>query len=312
VVEHYLDTVGVTGSNPVSRTIPSIFFPVLSTPTDAVPPAHEELAALMRLLDDETPEVRRHVAARLDTCGGDISEWMAAWPGSLTGHEKSILRDLLGASRRANLEREWIVPTGGATAMREDWDALEASLRLLSDFLHDGITMRQSLSDALDLLAEEAELAGTASARQVANHLFKGDVLRGNRGNARDPSNMDLAWAVANGRSNPLGLGIIFILVARRLDMEVEGADFPGHFLCRVHEDGIPLLIDCFDQARPHLQMTLLENPELTRREKAVIRQPMSPGAILLLLMDQLADNLESCGRSDDAGLVCKLRRSLG
>lgn len=268
------------------------------------------MAALMRLLDDETPEVRRHVAMRLDACGGDISEWMATWPGRLAPQEHEILRNLLGSGRRRILEQDWTVPTGGTAAMREDWEAFEATLRLLSDFLHDGTTVRQSLSDALDMLAEEADLAGISTARQLANHLFKGDVLQGNRADENDPSNLDLAWAVANGRSNPLGLGLILILVARRLDIEVEGVDFPGHFLCRVHEDGIPLIIDCFDQARPHLQMTLLESPDLTRTERAVIRQPMAPGAMLLMLMDKLTINLESRGRNEDAGLVRKLRKS--
>jgi Transglutaminase-like superfamily len=268
------------------------------------------MTALMRLLDDETPEVRQRVAARFDACGGDISEWMASWPGRLSPQERDILASLLGAGRRRALEQDWTVPTGGTAAIREDWEAFEASLRILSDFLHDGITVRQSLSDALDMLAEEADLAGISTARQLANHLFKSDILQGNRADEKDPCNLDLAWAVANGRSNPLGLGLILILVARRLDMEVEGVDFPGHFLCRVHEDGIPLIIDCFDQACPHLQMTLLESPDLTRAERAVIRQPMAPGAMLLMLMDRLATNLELRGRNEDAELIRKLRKS--
>ena len=128
--------------------------------TSEVPPAPEELDALLRLLDDETPEVRTRVAERLALCGGDISEWLATQSRALSTHEKLVLTALLGATRRQTLEREWLVPTGGAAALGEDWDSFEAILRVLSDFIHDGITLRQPLSDALDLLPEEAGESG--------------------------------------------------------------------------------------------------------------------------------------------------------
>jgi hypothetical protein len=51
---------------------------------DAVPPAPEELDALLRLLDDETPAVRERVAERFALCGGDLSEWLATQPRPLS------------------------------------------------------------------------------------------------------------------------------------------------------------------------------------------------------------------------------------
>ena len=265
----------------------------------------------MRLLDDETPEVRQHVAARIDACGGDISEWMATWSGRLSSQEREVLCQMLGETRRRNLEREWIVPTGGAAAIREDWDTFEATLRLLSDFLHDGVTVRQSLSDALDLLAEEAESAGVITERQLSDYLFKGEHLNGNKRDPKNPCNADLAWAIANERSTALGLGIIFILLGRRMNMEIEGVNFPGHFLCRVYEQGIPLIIDCFSRGTLHMQMTLLEGPGLTRRDREIIQQPMSLDAILLMLMNDLIRDLDNCGRTDDARLIRTLQGSL-
>ena len=266
----------------------------------------------MRLLDDETPEVRQRVAERLDLCEGDISEWMTTRPtDALSGVEKKLLIDFLRPARRRNLEREWVIPTGGAFAMREDWDLFEAMLRNLSDFLHDGITVRQSLSDAIDLLAEEAAEDQITSGRALANFLFKGNLLSGNDKDEEDPCNSDLAWSISMGRSHPLGLGIIFILVGRRMGFEVEGVDFPGHFLCRVFEDGYPLIIDCFDQGRPHLQDTLLENPDLKKAERIIISQAAAPGIILLRLLENLTDDLKEAKRTDDARLIRKLRKTL-
>jgi regulator of sirC expression with transglutaminase-like and TPR domain len=265
----------------------------------------------MRLLDDETPEVRSRVAERLARWGGDVSEWLAARPQTLSRHEKSVLSELLRAPRRAALEREWLVPTGGAPALREDWESFEALLRLLSDFLHDGVTIRQPLSDALDLLAEEAEESGVGSAGDLRAFLFEGSRLAGNVKDRENPSNSDLAWVIAEGRSNPLGLGLVFMLVAKRLDLVVEAVNFPGHFLCRIYEDGYPIIIDCFDHGRLHLQATLLENPDLGRAERAVLRQTADPGTILLRLLNNLIAALEKSGRPEDARLIRKLRATL-
>ncbi len=283
----------------------------MSLSTKAEPPAPEELDALLRLLDDETPEVRERVAERIAFCGGDLSEWLATHPRMLSASERAVLAELLRPPRRAALERDWQAPTGGAAAMREDWDALEAMLRLISDFLHDGITIRQPLSDALDLLAEEAEEAGVGSANELRGFLFGDGRLVGNELEYDDPRNSDLAWCVSEGRSNPIGLGIIFLLVARRLDWVVEAVNFPGHFLCRIYEDGYPIIIDCFDQGRLHLQATLLESPELGRAERAVLRQSADPGTVLLRLLNNLVAALDGAMRPDDARLIRKLRATL-
>jgi len=278
---------------------------------NAVPPAPEELDALLRLLDDETPEVRKRVAERLALCGGDLSEWLATRPRSLSRREQSVLADLLSPPRREALEREWLVPTGGAAALREDWESFEAMLRIVSDFLHDGITLRQPLSDALDLLAEEAEESGVSTANDLRAFLFESGRLSGNEIQYEDPRNSDLAWSIAEGRSNPLGLGLIFILVSRRLDLAVEAVNFPGHFLCRIFEDGYPIIIDCFDHGRLHLQSTLLENPDLGRAERSALRQCADPGTILLRLLNNLFAALEGADRPDDARLIRRLRATL-
>ena len=267
----------------------------------------------MRLIDDETPEVRQRVAERLADSSGDLSEWLATRPLELGAKERELLSGMLGPPRRAALAREWIVPTGGAKALGEDWDSFEALLRALSDFLHDGITLRQPLSDALDLLAEEAAESGVITENDLRIHLFENNRMDGNRSDYYDPRNSDLAWAITEGKSNPLGLCLIFILVARRLDLEVQGINFPGHFLCRFHEEGFPFIVDCFDGGRLHAQGALLENAdELTREQKQQLRQTADPGTILLRLLNNLVPSLDHAGRKEDAELIDSLRATLG
>ncbi len=278
---------------------------------NAAPPAPEELDALLRLLDDETPAVRERVAERLASCGGDISEWLASRPRALSKQELSLLAEMLRPPRRKLLEREWIAPTGGAAALQEDWESFEALLRALSDFLHDGITLRQPLSDALDLLAEEAADAGITTARELGKFLFDGSRLTANQEDYQDPRNSDLAWSIAEGRSNPLGLCLIYILTGRRLGFDIEGVNFPGHFMCRIFEDGYPMIIDCFDRGQLHLQATLLESPDLSRSQRTLLRQSAGPGTILIRLLNNLHGALEHAARDEDAQLVQELQATL-
>jgi hypothetical protein len=218
---------------------------------------------------------------------------------------------MLSPPRRELLAREWIAPTGGAAALQEDWEAFEALLRSLSDFLHDGISLRQPLSDALDLLAEEAADDGVTTANELRLFLFEGARLTGNQVDYRDPKNSDLAWCIAEGHSNPLGLCLIFMLVGRRLHFEIEGVNFPGHFMCRIFEDGFPVIIDCFDSGELHSQSELLENSALNRVQRLLLRQTVDPGTILLRLLNNLIEALKQANRDDDAQLVQKLRATL-
>ncbi|MFT4177527.1 MAG: transglutaminase-like domain-containing protein [Luteolibacter sp.] len=278
-------------------------------------PASEEassLLPLLRLLDDETPEVRSQVASRVAGFGGDLSELLASLPYELSPKEKSILQDMLSHPRREQLRKEWIVPSDGAAGLQEDWETFEALLRVLSDFLHDGITLRQSLSDALDFLAEEAEEEGVRDEDELRAFLFESGRLSGNREDYYDPRNSDLAWCLAEGKSNPIGLCLIYILLARRLGLDVEGVQFPGHFLCRIHIDGTPWIVDCFDQGQKHEQNELLENrDQLDKSQRAHLKLTAGPGLILHRILNNLEQALGRIGQTEDVALILQLQQTL-
>lgn len=274
-------------------------------------PGPEELDALLRLLDDDTPLVRKQISERLAASGGDLSDYLSTRPQPLSADEQRILSNLLSEGRRRTLMEDWQVPSSGALGLREDWEQFESLLRVLSDFLHDGITCRQPLSDALDLLAEEAEEADVRSAEQLRFHLFQKQVLRGNHKGYDDPRNSDLAWCIDEGKSNPIGLGLIYTLVARRMQLVVEPIPFPQHFLCRIHTNGRPMVVDCFNRGQLHTQEELLKNPDLSQNERRALTSIADPGTILIRMLNNLNSALRIAGREKDAELVNHLRDSL-
>lgn len=277
---------------------------------ELLPVDHTELDALLRLLDDETPEVRSIVRERLMLYGGDLSELLPEIPRELSAREKRMLSSILHDARRTALKEEWQVPGFGVTALAEDWELFEAMMRLLSDFLHDGITLRQSLSDALDLLTEEARSEGVLTADDLRIFLFVNKRMCGNHQNYYDPRNSDLAWCLQEGVSNPIGLCVIFMLTAQRLQIPVDGVDFPENFLCRYAEEGRTFIVNCFDGGRVYP----FEEPDLSLIEpnqRLVLEGTADPGTILLRILANLANALAENGDAEDGELIVFLRNSL-
>jgi len=269
---------------------------------------------LLRLLDDETPEVHSVVKDRLSEVGGDISEILPDVAKSLNDSERKILTDILKPVRRRLIREEWLTPAFGSAALDEDWELFESHLRLLSDFLHDGISIRQPLSDALDLLVEEFQesypVAPTENDLRI--FLFEEGRLKPNRNNYYDTRNSDLAWCIAEGVSNPIGLGVIYMLLGQRLLMEIQGISFPGHFLCRIFEVGEPLVIDCFDEGRLHSQAVLTDSSnELSADQRRQLGESTDLGTILMRILNNLINSLERTDETEDVALLTEMRDSM-
>lgn len=282
----------------------------MTTRTDTSP---ERLAVLLRLLDDDSPPVRTSVEAALAEFGGDVSELLGEMDVKLGESEQELLSLLLLPARRERLRREWVVPAGGAAAVHDDWEQFEALLRTLSDYLHDGVTMRQPLGDALDLLTEELQTVsddeGPAGINRV---LFESGRFSANIQEEDSPDNYDLAHVLAGNPSNALGLGLIFLLVARRLDIDVDGLLLPRSLLCRYHEDGHVVLSEPLVKGRKVLVEDLAHRMRKYPRDiRAIAARPATPGELLVRLVEELATTWMSRGEVEDELLMDDLLATL-
>jgi hypothetical protein len=277
-------------------------------------PDIKELAAILRLLDDETPEVRSVVVDKLSHVGGDLSEILPDVAANLNAKELDILEDILGSVRSKTLREEWLTPRFGSAALEDDWELFESQLRLLSDFLHDGISLRQPLSDALDLLTEEFQSTHPVGATEndLRIFLFEEGRIQANHKHYYDPRNGDLAWCISSGISNPIGLGLIYMLIGQRLGMDIQGISFPGHFLCRIFEDGEPIVVDCFDCGKMHAQYVLTDpTNELTKEQRLHLQEAADLGTILMRILNNLIDCFRRLNRDEDMELLTEMRDSM-
>jgi regulator of sirC expression with transglutaminase-like and TPR domain len=81
------------------------------------------------------------------------------------------------------------------------------------------------------------------------NHvLFVQHGFRGNRDNYYDPKNSFLNEVIERKTGIPITLSVLYMEVARRIGVELEGVGFPGHFLVKHSRAGEEIFIDPFDQ----------------------------------------------------------------
>jgi len=77
--------------------------------------------------------------------------------------------------------------------------------------------------------------------------LFKEQGFQGNHSEYYDPKNSFLNDVIIRKKGIPISLSVIYMEVARRVGLTLEGVGFPGHFLVKYHEGDIEILIDVFN-----------------------------------------------------------------
>lgn len=75
-----------------------------------------------------------------------------------------------------------------------------------------------------------------------------------------DPGNADIIAVAERRRGAAVALGVFYLHAARACGLNLQGVDFPGHFLLRIETEEGPLALDPFSEGRVVLPS------ELTRR----------------------------------------------
>jgi len=271
-----------------------------------------DLPYLIQLIDDDAPEVRSVVKARFEACAGDISHDLAALGNPISSDVKKLLSHWLEPGRRQTLCEEWIVPSGGISALADDWDAFESLLRVLSDFLHDGVTLRPSLPDYLDMLSDEIRESLPETEEVNAEHLrqwlFVSGRFKHPASHADSVKYFDLSYVVEHRVGNATSLACLYMLVARRFGAHVVGCDYPGHFLARIEDRGLDTLIDCYHGGRSFDVVQLLANGlKLTQKAMNSILLPCGLGEVLLRYLREMRYSLAGAQRTEDAAVFEQL-----
>ena len=78
--------------------------------------------------------------------------------------------------------------------------------------------------------------------------LFEQHHFRGNSEDYYDPKNSFLNQVLDRKIGIPISISIVYMEVARRVGVVLEGVGFPGHFLVKYSQNGAEIVIDPFGQ----------------------------------------------------------------
>jgi regulator of sirC expression with transglutaminase-like and TPR domain len=165
-------------------------------------------------------------------------------------------------------------------AVHEDPERDPSFARMLADEACNRLTERLQQSEAPEEALAEA-MAGDLQ--------FTGDVLT-----YENPANTDILEVCERRKGLPVALGVIYLDVARRCELPVQGVDFPGHFLLRIESSEGPLAMDPFSEGRVVLPSELIRRavragltPDVADRLD-VLMAPVPDRSVLIRLQNNI------------------------
>jgi|GEM_PF-2258771 len=250
-----------------------------------------ELLSILKLVDDPDPLVQDAIKQFVKQYDGDMSDAIQEEGVVLDVHEKHLLSQYTLPCRRKQLMQNWQIPTRFHHGYSNDWETFEYLLSLISDLLHDGVTIRTRMVDAIDTLTDQVNLASAGTdPDSLAEYLFKSNRFTANKTNYFDKQNSDLAWVIESKIGNPISLCIIYMLIGRRCGLNIYGCNYPGHFLSWVKTDQKSYLVDTYNSARTlDPEEIIQKNPNISEKAYNALQGPCT----FALIIDRVLNNLE-------------------
>lgn len=254
------------------------------------PPSPGLQAALVTLLADEDPAVSEPIRRRLLSGGTVTAGWLRGHRLHADPAVRRRVREVLDAMGRATAEAEW----GAFLSRQGEGIDLEEGAWLFVRTRYPDAPMeayRAQLDEWAARLRASMGLATSGSAMlERINALLFGELgFRGNEENYYDPGNSYLNLVMDRRKGIPITLGVVYLLLSRRLALPVTGIGMPGHFLCRYQTAREEHYIDAFHEGR------LLTRADCVRRLRQFsvehddsVLQPLSPRRILHRMVSNL------------------------
>lgn len=219
-----------------------------------------ELSSLVRLLDDPDPVVREAVVGRLTELGTpatvqlrDIIEGEAQVDDLVRTAATEALneigqRRMLDELARASEQEEFAEDNTVRQTFDLEIGAFAVAMHRFPDLNPDGY--RSQLNTMGDLLRWRTRDfdKGIDTIREINYYMVQQQAWRGvSQKHYHNPDNSCLNRVIDRRRGIPITMSVVWLLIAKRLNLPLYGVSFPVHFLCRYRSDSEDFLIDPFN-----------------------------------------------------------------
>ncbi|HTL70856.1 MAG TPA: transglutaminase-like domain-containing protein [Candidatus Eisenbacteria bacterium] len=271
-------------------------------------PDRKNLPHLLKLLEDDSPVVREAVGRELAAFGPALQDELSKLDPPPPPYQRRAVREFLAERRRNALREAW-------TPWLDQPDGpgkLESALGLLSEYL--SAVPASRLGALLDGLANDYRAAhDEPEAGRLADFLFRRIGLKGAVTDYYNPLNSDLVYVVEEKRGLPISLACVYILVGRRLGLEIGGCNLPGHFMARIEREGHTVLVDCFDGGRMIEEGAFADLAETSSLESLgeTVRKSADTETIVARVLANLINAYQSGGGEEEAHFIAELQEQL-
>jgi regulator of sirC expression with transglutaminase-like and TPR domain len=191
----------------------------------------KEVSALISLLDDPDEKIFSSIKDKLLNIGEKVIPVLEdAWESSLNPTLQTRIENII---HRIQFEK---VLDSLKAWKKNDQDNLWAGAILIARYQYPDLN-EEKLEKQIQLIKQDVwlELNENLTALEkvrVINHiLFDVHRFSGNTENYNAPENSYVNKVIENKKGNPLTLAIIYLVIARQLQMPIYGVNLPQHFV---------------------------------------------------------------------------------
>jgi regulator of sirC expression with transglutaminase-like and TPR domain len=222
--------------------------PSASTTHGAPLPESQKLA-LLKLLSDEDPSVYQAVRARILSAGDHA--WLRPHCLSPDPLIRRRVQEIVDHLARQGSDDRFLA---FCLTQGEEFDIEDAAwLLALTRYPEINLAAYRALLDsyAADVLPRIDTSHPSRKSLLVLNrHLFHDLAFIGNEADYYNPENSYLNRVIDRRTGNPISLCLVYLCLARRLNIPVAGIAMPGHFICRFQTSTDTVYIDAFNHGR--------------------------------------------------------------
>lgn len=270
---------------------------------------NKEIKALISLLEDEDPEIKRHVSAQVNNLGETIIPFLEeAWEETLNPDFQKRIEDLIHDLQFDGLRnrlKEW-KEEGATDLLRGMW--------LVNTFQYPDVEF-SAITKTIEQIYYEAWLHVKPDMHpydqvKALNHaLFKIFKFSANTVNFHSPANSMLHLVLESKRGNPLTLCVIYLTIAQKLELPVYGVNLPNLFILTFkHESLEQFYINVYNKGlmltKADIDNYLLQ---LNLNPVEIFYEPCSNLAIVQRSLRNLAFSFEKLNELEKATEVTKL-----
>ncbi len=191
--------------------------------------------SILRLLNDEDTETAELVERQLIERGPEVLPDLRALVATASGRVERRLRETVGEIERRIAHQELAVI---CSQIKEDSDietiswAIAAAMRPGEDFAES----RRLLDEwGRELTKRLVEAENIDEQHEILSDLLGGSLhFQGNEDDYYNLDNSLLPTVIESRLGLPISITLVYILVAKRAGLRVEGVGLPGHFIARL------------------------------------------------------------------------------